>query len=328
MRKLTKYLLVAIGLFIGATVNAQSVSAATLNYDFSGYWYERQNGDGSDHTSWKLENYYVDGQTAYCIEPGVPEGNPMYQADWNATGLSSSIKDRLTLVAYYGYSYPGHQTVKYHAATQAMIWEAILGDGSWVRFSTARWNEGTPLDISAERAEIENLIAHHRDLPSFSGQVHRLQVGETLVLTDTNNVLSNYDVSVSNASVSVNGNQLTIVPTESGTIDLNLIKKQVYSSEYKLFVGDKIQNMIVPGAVDPVRTKVRINSYKSVVKGHKYDTETGVAQGQATLKGATYGVYEESTGKLVTTVTTDENGYFQSEAVLTFNTSISKKLTC
>ena len=319
MRKLTKYLLVAVGLFIGATVNAQSVSAATLNYDFSGYWYERQNGDGSDHTSWKLENYYVDGQTTYCIEPGVPEGNPMYQADWNATGLSSSIKDRLTLVAYYGYSYPGHQTVKYHAATQAMIWEAILGDGSWVRFSTARWNEGTPLDISAERAEIENLIAHHRDLPSFSGQVHRLQVGETLVLTDTNNVLSNYDVSVSNASVSVNGNQLTIVPTESGTIDLNLTKKQVYSSEYKLFVGDKIQNMIVPGAVDPVRTKVRINSYKSVVKGHKYDTETGIAQGQATLKGATYGVYEESTGKLVTTVTTDENGYFQSEAVLTYN---------
>lgn len=318
MKNLTKYLLVAVGLFIGATVNAQSVSAATLNYDFSGYWYERQNGDGSDHSSWKLENYYVDGETAYCIEPGVPEGSPMYPADWNATGLSPSIKDRLTLVAYYGYSYPGHQTVKYRAATQAMIWEAILGDGAWVRFSTARWNAGTPLDISTERAEIENLIAHHRDLPSFSGQVHRLQVGETLVLTDTNNVLSNYDVSVSNASVSVNGNQLTIVPTESGTIDLNLTKKQVYSSGYKLFVGDKIQNMIVPGAVDPVRTKVRINSYKSTVMGHKYDAETGVAQGQATLKGATYGVYEESTGKLVTTVTTDENGYFQSDAVLTY----------
>ena len=98
MKKLTKYLLVAVGLLIGATVNAQSVSAATLNYDFSGYWYERQNGDGSDHSSWKLENYYVDGQTAYCIEPGVPEGNPMYPADWNATGLSPSIKDRLTLV--------------------------------------------------------------------------------------------------------------------------------------------------------------------------------------------------------------------------------------
>lgn len=318
MKKLTKYLLVAVGLLIGATVNAQSVSAATLNYDFSGYWYERQNGDGSDHSSWKLENYYVDGQTAYCIEPGVPEGNPMYPADWNATGLSPSIKDRLTLVAYYGYTYPGHQNIKYHAATQAMIWEAILGEGSWVRFSTARWNGGTPLDISAERAEIENLIAHHRDLPSFSGQVHRLQVGETLVLTDTNNVLSNYEVSVNNANVSVNGNQLTIIPTESGTIDLNLTKKQVYSGEYKLFVGDKIQNMIVPGAVDPVRTRVRINSYKSIVKGHKSDTETGVAQGQATLKGATYGVYEESTGKLATTVTTNENGYFQSAAVLTY----------
>lgn len=47
MKKLTKYLLVAVGLLIGATVNAQSVSAATLNYDLSGYWYELQNGDGS-----------------------------------------------------------------------------------------------------------------------------------------------------------------------------------------------------------------------------------------------------------------------------------------
>lgn len=53
--------------------------------------------------------------------------------------------------------------------------------------------------LSNEKAQIEDLIAHHYDRPSFNGGVFKAQVGENITLTDTNNVLSNYSVSVSGA---------------------------------------------------------------------------------------------------------------------------------
>ena len=76
--------------------------------------------------------------------------------------------------------------------------------------------------------------------------------------------------------------------------------------------------MLVPGMVDPVIAKVRINSYASTVEIVKKDkeTNTSIAQGQATLKDAKYGIYEQSTGKLVDVIKTNEKGYAKSNPVL------------
>ena len=178
-----------------------------------------------------------------------------------------------------------------------------------------KWNQ---FNVDAEQNEINNLIAHHYDRPSFNGGVYKVQVGETITLTDTNGVLGNYNVSVSGANYRVDGNNLIITPTSSGSITLNLTKNTPYDTGYKLFVGDGIQNMLVPGTIDPVRAAVRINAYYGEVEINKSDVETKTAQGQATLKGAKYGVYESSTGKLITTITTDDNGYGKSEKVLTY----------
>ena len=319
MKKFTTTLLLAIGLLVGFTVNAQAVSAATLNMSYSDYWYDRAKADGSEHHSWHFTLYDMDGEVAYCIQPNVKEGTHYNQGSWEDTGLPNSIKERILLIGYYGYTYPGHQTLQFRAATQGMIWDTIVGGGANTTFHTARWAKGDTFDVSNEKAQIEELIAHHYDRPSFNGGVYKAQVGETITLTDTNNVLSNYSVSVSGADYSIDGNKLIIKPTRSGSIDLTLTKNMPYSSSYKLFVGDGIQNMMVPGTTDPVIAKIRVNSYTAFVEGHKKDSETGKAQGQATLKGAEYGVYETSTGRLVTTVVTDENGYFKSNAVLSWN---------
>jgi LPXTG-motif cell wall-anchored protein len=316
-----------LGLLVGFVVNANAVQAATLSMNYSDYWYDRAQGDGSDRHSWHWTLYEVDGEVAYCIQPNVPEGTTYSQGTWEQTGLSNSIKERITLIGYYGYTYPGHQTLKYRAATQGLIWDTIIGNGAHTTFSTARWSAGTDYDVSAEQAEIERLIASHYTRPSFNGGVYKLQVGQTLTLTDTNGVLGDYSVSVSGANYSVNGNTLTITPTTSGTINLTLTKKMPYSSGYKLFVGDGIQNMIVPGTTDPVIAGIRVNSYYGSVEIEKTDDETGTAQGQATLQGAKYGVYEQSSGKLVATLTTDENGYAKSDKILTYQNYYIQEIT-
>jgi hypothetical protein len=321
MKRIAKYFLVTLGLLIGFTVNAHSVQAATLNQSYSDYWYYRANGDGSNAHSWHYTLYEVDGETAYCIEPNVEEGTYYTQGSWEQTGLSNSIKERILLIGYYGYTYPGHQTLEYRAATQGLIWDTIIGNGAHTTFWTARWQGGSQLDVSAQQADIENLIAHHYDRPSFNGGVYKLQVGETLTLTDTNGVLGNYNISVDGADVSVDGNNLTIKPSKDVAIDITLTKNMPYASAYKLFIGDGIQNMYVPGTTDPVIAKIRINSYYGDVELEKKDKETNITtpQGQATLKNAEYGVYEQSTGNLITTIKTDENGYGKSPKVLPYN---------
>lgn len=321
MNKITKCLMVASAIFIGFTVKANAVSAATLVKEDSAYFYDRVEADGSNHHSWNWRHYTMDGDVAYCIEPNVPEGVHYPQVDWAGTGLPDSIKERLLLIGYYGYTYPGHETEAYRAATQGMLWDTIIGNGNLTTFSTQRWGAGTQFDVSAEKAEIERLISTHSIRPSFNAGVYKLQVGETLTLTDTNNVLSEFDISVTGAEYSINGNTLTIKPTTSGTIDVSFTKRMPYKSSYKLFAGDEIQNMLVPGMVDPVIAKIRINSYYTPVEIFKKDKETNSSssQGQATLQGARYGIYEQETGKLVDIIETDQNGYAKSNPVLSWN---------
>lgn len=327
MKKRNKYLLMFIGALVTMICGTQNVFASTMNFDFTGYYYERNN-DLNDYSSWKLQNYYVDGKVAYCIEPGIPEGNPIYPGGWENTGLSNDIKERVLLLSYYGYQYNNHQTLKYRAATQAMIWETILGHNTWIRFSTERYNGGTALDVSYEKSVIENLVKHHYDKPSFNGKTITAQVGTTVTLTDTNNVLNNYQVYASNnANVSINGNQLTITPTEIGNVALTFVKKQIYNHSYLIYYGDGVQNLISGGNVDPVYFSVNLKSLGGRVEINKVDssTMTSTPRGEASLENATYGIFDRS-GNLIQKIVTDKNGYAISDYLPYFGNYTIKEL--
>lgn len=328
MKKINKCLLMVVGAFITLICGTQNVFASTLNYDFSGYYYERSD-NGANYSSWKLENYYVDGNVAFCIEPGIPEGNPMIPGGWENTGLSNDIKQRMLLIAYYGYQYNGHQTQGYRAATQALLWETILGGNTRVTYSTARYGKGTVYDVSYERSVIENLVAHHYDKPSFNGTTITSQVGTPVTLTDTNNVLSNYQVYASNnANVSIDGNKLTITPTEIGNVTLTFVKKQVYSRSYLIYYGDGIQNMLSGGNVDPVYFSVNLKALGGRVEINKVDssTMTSTPSGEAILEGAVYGIYDRS-GNLIQKLTTNKDGYAISDYLPYFGNYTLKELS-
>jgi hypothetical protein len=317
LNKLTKKLFVIFTLLVGIMVKTQIVSAGTLSIEDSGYYFDRYKPDGSDRHSWNWNLYTIDGNVAYCIEPNVHEGVDYTEASYEATGLPTSIRDRLLLIGYYGYTYSGHQTIQYRAATQGMIWDTIVGDNAYTHFTTGRFSTGSILDVSKERAEIERLISNHYKVPSFSNQTYTLQVGESITLSDTNNVLGDFNISVDGANYSIDGNQLTLIATKSGDITLTMTKKIDYSSSYKIFTSDGYQNMMTAGNVDPVNSNVKISAYYGSIELNKTDEENKIAQGQATLEGAVYGVYKND-GTLVTEITTDVNGYAKSDAILSY----------
>lgn len=103
------------------------------------------------YTSGGTGNYkyrmYVDGETAFCIQPGVPlkTGNTLAKASsdtWNA--LSSNQKKAVGLALLYGYQgnsggLSGTDDEKW-LATQTLVWEFVTGcreaTGSYRQTST------------------------------------------------------------------------------------------------------------------------------------------------------------------------------------------------
>lgn len=325
MKKILYVLFIISSIFMFTFIKTEKVYAVEIKKEASGWYYERAKKDGSENYSGTLQNYSLSGEVAYCIEPTVSDNGSVSLSTWAKTGLSDNIKERVLLIGYYGYTYPGHKTKKYRAATQCMIWEAIMGSGSWCKINTKHWSAGTNIDLSAERKEINRLISEHSKTVSFNGEIYKVQVGETLNLTDTNNILSNFSVAAYNAEYNVNGNNLSLKPyTDKATISFT--KNQAYSSDYKIFVGNKVQNQLVPGNVDPTIARIRLNTYYGGVELTKEDSETKTPQGDATLKGAEYGIYNKN-DELITKLTTDESGKATSEQVLAYGEYYIKEIS-
>lgn len=325
MKKILCVLFIISSIFMMTFIKTEKVYAVEIKKEASGWYYERAKKDGSENYSGTLQNYSLSGEVAYCIEPTVSDNGSVSLSTWAKTGLSDNIKERVLLIGYYGYTYPGHKTKKYRAATQCMIWEAIMGSGSWCKINTKHWSAGSNIDLFAERKEINRLILEHSKTVSFNGEVYKVQVGETLNLTDTNNVLSNFSVTADNVEYNVNENNLSLKPyTDKATISFT--KNQAYSSNYKIFVGNKVQNQLVPGNVDPTIARIRLNTYYGGVELTKEDSETKTPQGDATLKGAEYGIYNIN-DELITKLTTDENGKATSEQVLEYGEYYIKEIS-
>lgn len=315
-----------VGLVASAhTVNAES---ATLKMTDSGWWWQRiQPQDGKTH-SWNLTWYEFNGRVAYCIQPGIAEGDIYQIGNLDSYNISNEQKERIMLLAYYGYDYTGHQTPEYRAATQALLWETINPD--YTTFSSKRWTQGTVYDISYQRNEIERLVRSHYVRPSFNGTTINAKVGEEVVLTDTNNVLSNYYVSASNgAEVKIEGNNLIVKPTTVGKVTLQFKKRLYTDREYLVYYSSGKQTMMSSGVVDPALSVVNIESLGGKFEFTKYDKDNNsiIPSGEATLEGAVYGVYNAETDVLISKVTTDKNGKGSLEHLPTFGKYYLKEIT-
>jgi uncharacterized surface anchored protein len=308
IRNITFLLLAVFGCFLGITnVHAETVPLAMNK---TGYYWNRYQAGGNH--SWYLDNYNFNDRVAYCIEPGIKEGTNYNSGNVSNSGYSVETMNRVLLVAYYGYDYPNHQTQNFRMATQALIWETV--GASNVTYSTQRWGAGTTIDVSQERNEINNLVNNHYAKPSFNGNNYQVKVGESITINDSNNVLSNYDViSIDKANYTINGNSITITPTDVGNISIKLKKKMYTSREYIVYYGSG-QKMISAGAVDPVYATINVESKGGKVDITKYDKDNNSTKpsGEAILSGAIYGIYNAETDALISKITTNDN----SEATL------------
>ena len=158
---------------------------------------------------------------------------------------------------------------------------------------------------------MNNLVNNHLKTPSFSGDNLKMVIDDDLVLTDTNDVLHNYDLvsSSSNVSVKKNGNKLTLTANKIGKATLSFEKKSRTSLDFAVLVSNDFQDVVAMGMPDPASYNLNVEVIGGTINLQKIDgtTEKAIAQGEATLKGAVYGVYNTK-NELVGKITTDEDG--------------------
>ena len=261
---------------------------------------------------------FVDGSTAFCIQPGVPlhTGDTLYQsssATWNA--LSASQKKAVALALLYGYqgnwsSFSGSDDEKW-LATQTLVWEFVTG----CRNATTPYEQtsntvyqihyGSNYPNSGSRAiydQIVSLLKKHNTIPSFMSGSTGVKAKEmeykdgkyVLTFTDTNGVLSEYNFSSSNKNVTVSksGNTLTITAASAfdDTVQITASRNNIptVSSSAKLIAygSDSLQD-VVTGVenAEPVYAYLNVETPTGSISLKKTSEDGVVAGIRFTIKG-------------------------------------------
>ena len=278
-----------------------------------------------------INRMYVDGEDAYCIQPGVPlrTGNILAKdssSAWNV--LSGNQKKAVGLALLYGNQgnsnhLTGNDDEKW-LATQTLVWEFVTGYRESI--GTYRQTGGTIYNLhfgsnypnSGARAAYDQIIAmmsKHNTIPSFmsgsEGSITRelsYRDGRySMTFTDSNNTLSEYDFtsSDSNIKVSKNGDKLTVTSEKAvkGTVRITAARNNtptVSSSAKMIAYGDPNLQDVITGVenVDTVKAYINVETPTGTI-ALKKTSEDGVVEGISfTIKGENYRK----------TVETDANG--------------------
>lgn len=311
MKKVISMMALMIVSAIFCIFTIKNVKAETLEMRYQNdIYYVHVNDDGTGYSSYQLAMFYVDGKLAYCVEPGLAIYSTKYDVGgWDVTSLSPEQRKRIELIGYYGYEYPIHQgNVKYYMAAQELIWKVAKPlSATW---STQKRGGGQIINIEAEKNEIERLISNHLTKPDFNNKTINGVLGDTISLGDSNNVLSEFSVyDASSNDVQINGNRLDIKVNRTGENQIKFIRKNYDNDINLVYYNSNSQKLAHTRLSDPVTAKLNLNIVAGTVKINKLDKDTNKnkAQGEGSLKGAVYDIFNEN-DEYITSVTTDELG--------------------
>lgn len=320
---------VIFGTMFTLPVSAASGDKVTITFDFcydsTGNIIKFQQTTVSDGytvgtPSEELCKIFADGKEAYCIEPGhtLYSGNTLTESAstvWK--NLGSAKQKAINLALLYGKpgsgkNLSGTEDQKW-VATQLIVWEFVSGcrntaDGykcTNTKFIDGICAGGANPGVKSVYNAISKSLANYSTVPSFASAIaskaetYEMKYTDgkyTLTLTDSNSILSDFSFkTTSGVSASVSGNKLTL------TSSFHVNDAVTFNSAKSM---PSVENTtLIPYTV----------TFKNVLKKWnltvtKTDAETKSAQGDATLAGAVYGIYNN--GKLVDKYTTDKNGSF------------------
>lgn len=138
-----------------------------------------------------------DDAIVYCLEPFVMlkkgEGYEGYYQPNSYFNLSDEDIERIRLLSYFGYMYPGHEDDKWYGVTQYLIWKTVDKKAN-IYFVDVRY--GNKIDAYSEEInEIELLISEYQELLTFENQTYRYNnLNDFLEFKQSNVFLKDIDI--------------------------------------------------------------------------------------------------------------------------------------
>ncbi|MFV0396158.1 MAG: SpaA isopeptide-forming pilin-related protein [Coprobacillaceae bacterium] len=311
MKKIMKLLLVILMSITTVIPSVSNIQAASYNVGqtfITGWNVATVPSEGLYGQVAKLS---VDGREAWCLQANIPAHvGSNDEVDFSDIGISNDQASDISLIAYFGYRAPGMQNDDNYVLTQNLIWK-YLGYSSYYYNST--W---TVEKQNEWQNTVLKKVVDFNTNPNFGGASFTVNVGETINITDTNAVLNSMKVTDANGlNVSISGNSLSI----TGTVDapeqaVIVLKPDLDESQLGTnFVvrNGNSQGVSVCNYRDPAEYRIRVKVNKYVdVNLSKVDSENKdfVPQGDASLVGSKFGVFDASNDQLLEEKVIDETG--------------------
>ena len=338
MKKIKNKIINGLMLLLIGISCVPTVNASTYNETFndksqwiSGDYILKVKGSTRKYQQMTVITRNSDGSFVYCIEPGTPvsDGAVYPGQDFDQSYVGQMTQEqwrRITLLAYYGYGYGNHTDIHWYTVTQYLIWQTV--PHGYDIYFTDSLNGNRITKYTNEINELNRLVEEHNISPNITNDTIDMVIGDTVELTDSNNVLNKFEVvDTDNVSASISGNTLSITANDVGDGSVTISKRDKnYSHPAIIYYHPTSQDLMMRGAYDPidVNLKIEIVGGKVSVKKVDMDTGLGIAQGDATLDGAVYGIYDLE-GNRVGEVISKGGEYVTSDYLPSLGTFLKKK---
>ena len=195
-------------------------------------------------------------------------------SDFGLSGYSEYEKNQMELISYYGYGFPGHDSLKYYMATQELIW--LYSPDEWIKWTVTNDENSETIDVSYEKAEIMRLVNNHYVKPSFYGQ-NFTSATNSMYLKDWTSSLDKYDIIVPDEiSYERGSDYINFTTTKLGTYHVRFAKRRFVNDLTLVYDNDSLRTQKLATFGQPYFEEfdMYISFTESYVEIYKKDIDT------------------------------------------------------
>lgn len=297
------FVVVMVFVFVPSKVLAKTTTDYFEATFISKYSYVDTKGHHGNFEHFTRES---DGETAYCIEPGVSLSNHKYTGYYdlpledlgNEADISKRRLEKISLYAYFGYGYKGHHYGdEWIVATQSLIWEEL---GRNFEFTSGYHPENpknyiidTPKEVEECMNELKELVEEYLEMPNFNTENANIPLNQSYNFGRVNGFEV---ISCENCNYEIQNKELIVTPTGSLGGQVLLEKKaDAYDEAFIVYVSSNGQNIMIPGNIEPLSSKVQFDvaNGKLILKKYDQDNKSCNPKEGGTLKGSIYKLFKE-----------------------------------
>ena len=224
-----------------------------------------------------------DDAVVYCLEPfsmlKQEDGYKGYYENNSYFNLTDEQLEKIRLISYFGYMYPGHEESKLYGITQYLIWKVVEPSAD-IYFTKERYGVREDLYIN-EIKEIDNLIDSYNDFIKYDNGYFKFYSLDEFEKFRSLNIFFK-DVDLSSKTITVPFNS-------------NMKEREI------LFYHSDGQNLYMPSSLLDNEISIKLEFSKNILLKKYYGSGKYRSE-----KGAVFDLYRDN--EFIQEVKTDKNG--------------------